>query len=764
MGARIGVKTATGLIGIALAGVLSAQAADWKAHPGANFPLVGGNWWNQRYSTLTKINKSTISQLGGAWMVHVEPGKSGIWMQATPVVVDGVMYITTGHISARDARTGELKWQFPKGELGPGGGWTGGKDNHFNRGVVVAEGKVFSAASGTTLVALDQKTGELIWRTELQTEPQPSFASAPAVYYDGLVYMGVAGGEFGVRGQFGAYDAKTGKEVWKFWTVPGPGEFGNETWEGDSWKHGGAPVWTHPAIDPELGLLYLPTGNASPDTDGSKRGGDNLFSASIVALDLKTGKRKWHFQEVHHDLWDYDGPSSPVLADITYQGRPRKILMHGSKTGMIYILDRTNGTPLIGIEERPVPQQPEQKTAKTQPFPIGDAFVPTCPEGVPQGQLSGCVFTPYFKDRVAVSPGTNGGLAWAPMSYSPQTKLLYVCGTVGTAGFTMQGFGGLGYQAPRGGTVTAMDPTTNKIVWQKKLTFPCGGGSGLLSTAAGLLFQGQGDGLLVARDATTGEVVWQFQTGAGADAPVSTYEVDGEQYVAILAGGNQFLNTQFGDNLWAFKIGGKVPPATAPRPPGPPPLPTAVAVDPAVLPPYVGAYEVQPGVELLITIENGTLRLQMPGQPDKRALSASSETTFFMAQPNVRIAFVKDATGAVTHMMFKQGNNAEITATGPHPLPPERKEITVSPAILAAYVGSYELQPGQTLDVTVDNGQLFVAPNGNPQKLPLSAESETVFFSKAMTNVQFTFEKDDKGVVTTLVFRQGAREIRAPRK
>jgi alcohol dehydrogenase (cytochrome c) len=163
-----------------------------------------------------------------------------------------------------------------------------------------------------------------------------------------------------VRGQFGAYDAKSGREVWKFWTAPGPGEIGNETWEGDSWKYGGAPVWTHPAIDPELGMVYVSTGNASPDNDGTRRGGDNLFTVSVVALDLETGAYKWHFQQVHHDIWDYDSAASPVLADITYQGEPRKILMHGGKTGMMYILDRTNGKPLIGIVERPVEQEPRR--------------------------------------------------------------------------------------------------------------------------------------------------------------------------------------------------------------------------------------------------------------------------------------------------------------------------------------------------------------------------------------------------------------------
>jgi len=658
---------------VALSTLLVAQRPDPSSPSEKDFAIVGGNLFNHRYSALSRINKNTIKQLGAAWMEHVAPGRNGLWMQATPIVVGGVMYITTGHITARDARTGALKWRFPKGDIGRGGGPTGGPENYFNRGIAVGEGKVFAPGYDATLLALDQQTGELLWRTELQPQGGPAFSNAAAMYYDGLVYMGVAGGESGARGQFGAYEAKTGKEVWKFWTVPGPGEFGHDTWEGDSWQKGGAPVWTHPAIDPELGMVYVPTGNPWPDTDGTKRGGDNLFSASIVALDLKTGVRKWHFQEVHHDLWDYDGPASPVLADIIYQGRSRKILMHGSKTGMMYILDRINGTPLVGIEEKPVPQQAEQKTAKTQPFPAGDAFVPQCPEGVPSGYPSGCIFTPFYKERVAISPGTNGGLAWAPMSFSPQTRLLYVCGSIGAGGFAIDGFFGvaaLGFRPTRGGTVSAIDPATNKIVWQKQLPFQCGGGSGFLSTASGLLFHGQSDGLLTAHDATTGDVLWQFQTGAGADAPVATYEVDGEQYVAILAGGNQYMNTQFGDNLWAFKLGGTVPPLPAPR------------------------------------------------------------------------------------------------APGPGPLPSERKETAVSPEILAAYAGTYETStvPADTIIITLENGQLMFGRPGSQQKTPLSAESETVFYSKTIGTLQVTFVKNSAGTVTGIALRQGAFDWTALRK
>jgi glucose dehydrogenase len=265
--------------------------------------------------------------------------------------------------------------------------------------------------------------------------------------------------------------------------------------------------------------------------------------------------------------------------------------MHGGKTGMMYILDRTNGTPLIGIDERRVAQEPRMKTAATQPFAVGDTFVPTCPGpgSVQAGFPSGCIFTPYYTDPIAIAPGTDGGLSWAPMSYNPQTRLLYVCGTINVSGHefrhqefneatgklftpppgTGRGFFRLPWPQPRGGTVTAMDPTINKIVWQKTLPWPCGSGSGFLSTATDLLFHGESDGHLVVHDAVSGDVLWKFQTGAGADAPVATYELGGEQYIAILSGGNQYMSSAMGDNLWAFKLGGTLPEAAAPPLPGP---------------------------------------------------------------------------------------------------------------------------------------------------------------------------------------------------
>ena len=534
--------------------LLLAQS-DWAAPAGRDFPVIGGNLGNQRYSTLNQITPANLTRLGGAWLVHLEGGRAAGNMQGTPVVVDGVMYIGSGSgsVFAIDAASGAVTWKWES----PFGGQT-------NRGVVVAGGRVFTGQTGPRLVALDAKTGRMQWETKVAERG----GTPGAIYYhDGRVFSGISGGESGIRGQFAAYDAKTGKEVWKFYTIPGPGEFGNDTWEGDSWMRGGGPLWTHPAIDPALGLIYVPVGNAWPDTDGSKRGGDNLFTASIVALDLKTGQRKWHFQEVHHDLWDYDNPTPPVLADITYQGQPRKILIHGGKTGLTYILDRTNGRPLVGIEERAVPQDERNKTAKTQPFPIGDSPVPTCPEpgSVAAGSQSACVFGAFFDQPVVMTPGTQGGINSAPMTFSPLTKLFYVPGSIINSAYG-PGFSRPSGQ-PRSGTLTAMDPTTNKIVWQKRTKYPLATGSGLLSTATGLLFGGVSDGNVVAYDIKTGDVVWSFQTGAGADAPVITYEVAGTQYLAILSGGNSFNLSQTGDNLWAFKLGGTVAPLPAPEPP-----------------------------------------------------------------------------------------------------------------------------------------------------------------------------------------------------
>ena len=578
---RVSVATIVmSALALASAASFSAQSGtpDWRVLPTRDFPLAGGNYANQRFSALDTINTSNIQTLGGAWVLHLEEGLRGGQLgnlDATPIVVDGVMYVTTStrNVVAIDAKSGSVRWRYrPSGPNVIGA----------NKGVVVAEGKVILGRRDNRLIALDQKTGNVAWETVLTTHPA-AYTSAAPVYHDGRVFIGTAGGDVGARGQIGAYDVNTGREIWKFHTTPGRGERFAETWEGDSYKYGGAGVWNHVAIDPDLGMVYMGTGNAGPDTYGPVRGGDNLFTSSVLAVDMRSGAYKWHFQEVRHDLWDYDAASPPVLADIIYQNRPRKILMHPGKTGWLYLLDRTDGTPLIGMEEKPVPQEPRMKTAKTQPYPIGDRFVPLCAEPLREYER-GCLFSSFWDTRILIFPGSSGGNAWAPMTFSPRTNLAYVPANVmstvyiakheefdeSRGAFRITG-GGEGFYRPAGaqrsGTLTAMDPTTNKIVWQKQTKWPLGTGGGLLSTAGGLIFHGEPDGNLVARDIRNGDELWKFQTGAGANAPASTFEVDGEQYVAILSGGNRLLLSQRGDVLWAFKLGGTVPPAPAPAEP-----------------------------------------------------------------------------------------------------------------------------------------------------------------------------------------------------
>jgi alcohol dehydrogenase (cytochrome c) len=591
----IGTLAATGLIVFAgTRGPFGAgQRPSWTDSPTTDFPMAGGDYYSQRYSALDQINTTNINRLGGAWSIHVEePGAGAAGnLDATPVVVGGVMYVSTArlHVLAIDAATGAIKWRYrpgPETRIGA------------NKGVAVGDGKVFVGRRDNVLVALNQETGQVVWERKMTDHPA-AYSSAAPVFYNGRVYIGTAGGDNGARGQLAAYDAKTGQEVWKFFTIPGPGERFADSWEGDSYKIGGGGIWNHVAIDPELGMVYMGVGNAAPDVWGGSRGGSNLFTASVLALDVNTGAYKWHFQEIHHDIWDQDSASSPILADIRYRGRDRKVLVHAGKTGWLYILDRTNGRPLIGIEEKPVPQEPRMKTARTQPHPIGDRFVPLCPEQLLEGFERGCLFTPFWEKPILIFPGSSGGNAWAPISYSPKTRLVYIPANVVPTAFSAkrqvwdeatsrlvtigdsQGFyrpAGL----QRSGTLTAMDPTTNKVVWQKVTKFPMGGGSGLLSTAGGLLFHGESDGNLVAYDIRNGEELWKFQTGAGANAAVSTYSVGGEQYVAVMSGGNSLYMSQRGDMLWAFKLGGTVPQAAAPRePPLIQPAPAPVATPPA---------------------------------------------------------------------------------------------------------------------------------------------------------------------------------------
>ena len=559
-------------------------APAWRADalvapPTAGWPTNGGNWYNQRHSPLTAVNRDNVANLKGVWRARlngsgVGPKYSG---EAQPLVYDGVVYIVTGanDVFAISVDSGEILWTYEaklEDEIPTiCCGWT-------SRGVGLGDGKVYVGQLNGKLVALEQKTGKVAWSVQAERWQEGYSITAAPLYHDGLVITGFAGAEYGIRGRVKAFDAKTGKLSWTFYTIPGPGEIGHETWpqDNDIWQHGGGSVWQTPAVDPALGLLYFSTGNPGPDYNGAVRKGDNLFSDSIVALEAKTGKYRWHYQQVHHDIWDYDGPSPVVLFDIELNGVPRKGIAEASKTGWVYILDRTNGTPLVGIDERAVPQEPRQATAATQPYPRGDAFVPQQIDIAPEGFAlvnGGRIFTPYWSDETRVmKPAISGGVNWPPSSYDPQSGYLYVCATDRPGAFRAEeiddsrpGAGDL-YAAgifgstslPRLGVFAALDMRTNKLVWQQHWAEECYSGS--TTTAGGLVFVGRNDGRLTALNSSDGKKLWEFQTGAGMNSPVSVFEHRGKQYVVAYSAGNLFAGSAKGDSVWLFGLDGTLEP------------------------------------------------------------------------------------------------------------------------------------------------------------------------------------------------------------
>ena len=555
---------------------------------GKDWITYGGSLTSQRYSTLNQINQSNVGSLKGSWMTRLNSGRGSKYkFEADPIVIDGVMYIPTGNddVFALDAKTGKKLWEYfsdiPQTNDAICCGWD-------NRGVGVGEGKVFSGQLDGSMVALDQNTGKIEWRVQLEDYRDGYSITGATRYFDGMVFTGISGGERGIRGRIYALDAKTGKELWRFYTIPGPGDIGSETWpmndpdpvKANIYLRGGATVWQAPAIDPELGMMYFSTGNASP-WEGTLRPGDSLFTASIVALDYKTGQYKWHFQQVRHEIWDFDMPSPVVLFDQTYNGVPKKGLYQPGKTGWLYFLDRSNGQPLIGMDYRPVPQEPRQFTADTQPYPVGDAFVDQCAEPLDTFPLQGCIFTPYWDVPVLNRPLGGGGSNWHPAAYHPGTGYVFVTGNEQNGAYAVNLLAPREYEPGKSfsrtanataigssitSTLTAMDSRTNKIVWQKRQNFERNYGT--MTTAGDLLFTGQVDGLLKAYDVRTGNELWSFQTGWGISAPPMTYEVDGVQYVTVAAGGNRGgITTLDGDAVWSFSLNGTLDELAAPPKP-----------------------------------------------------------------------------------------------------------------------------------------------------------------------------------------------------
>jgi PQQ-dependent dehydrogenase (methanol/ethanol family) len=541
---------------------------------GRNFPKVGGNYGNQNYSALDDIDRGSIRRLGGAWVNRIEGGLTTGTNQSTAVAVDGVLYLESalGNVVAVDGRTGKTKWKY-----------TQTRGTVTRRGVAVGDGKVFTHGKGSWIIALDQATGAVVW--ERQISGFGTMEKVAVTYHDGLLHVGTHDSD---RAAALALSAADGSPVWNFWGAPGPGELGNDTWAGESWKAGGATPWMHPALDPELGLIYWTFGNArgnGSSQDGSGREGQNLFSSSIVAMEIKTGKYRWHFQSVHHNIWDMDNVMAPVLADVHIHGRPRKIVVYGSKSGMYFILDRTDGSAPLGIDEIRVPQEPRQKTWPTQPFPRQGGWtenrvvdqplgtsVPGDPNRAVPNYVQASLYTPHWDVPVLSTPGHGGGACWNAQSYSQHTGLVYTgFGYIAAAHSLTESSNGLRppgeYQT---GGVVAVDPSTNQVRWKRRMPYSLAHGNGVLSTAGGLIFIGQPDGNLLAFDALSGRELWRYQCGAAISSSPIMYEVDGEQYLAVYAGGTSIPygdSAPRGDFLWSFKIGGRVAPAPTPPPP-----------------------------------------------------------------------------------------------------------------------------------------------------------------------------------------------------
>jgi PQQ-dependent dehydrogenase (methanol/ethanol family) len=537
--ASLGAGHATGSDAALLAAMK--DSADW--------PSYGRDQTNQRFSPLTRLNAANVAGLTLAWRY-----KTGIphAFETSPVVLDGVMYLSTplNHVVALDAATGRKRWEHAETLsttvhcCGPA-----------NRGVAVYGGKVYTGTLDARLVALDARTGRPVWRVRVADNEQAYAIDGAPVAADGKIIVGVSGAEYGIRGHLSAYDAETGRLVWRFYTIPSPAEGG---WWGkwsatdpfgadlhrdlvreksdsaryaDAWKTGGGSVWQSAAIDRELGLVIFTVGNPSPDLDGSVRPGDNLYTDCIVAVHLQTGKLAWYFQELPHDTWDLDAASPVVLVDVPGEGgTPMHAVAQAGKTGWVYVLDRRTGKP-IRRSDAYVPQE--------------NMFAQPTPEG--------------FR----MLPGANGGSEWSPAAYSPGTGYLYVLALHQpmlykvkpeprrSPAFWLSGaFYGNG--EPQYGLFSAVDLASGKIAWQRKVPDPMIGGA--LATAGGLVFTGTKDKRVLAFDARTGRQLWQYEAKAGVNAPPISYAAGGRQFVAVAAGGNYQINAPRGDEVLAFTL------------------------------------------------------------------------------------------------------------------------------------------------------------------------------------------------------------------
>ena len=741
---------------------------------GKDWPYTTGNLGNQGYTALTQINKGNVKTLGLAWMVHTSaepvtqpvpgPGDNDTAQQTIPIVVDGVMYLDTaaGGVIALDAATGAVKWKWLPSVAANGFGPTG-----QHRGVAVGEGKVFTTASGNRVVALDKETGAIVWAVQ-PTAPGGAtlgtIAKVRTTYYDGLVYQGTNDSS---RGSVFALRASDGALVWHFFSTYPHGtvftDVNGKTFDaGDTFTTkntpndtpnncyltAGATAWQHPAIDPELGLLYQAFGNVrscNGSQNGQGRPGDNLFGSSVVALDLKTGQYKWHFQAVRHDIWDMDNALPPVLADVTIDGQLKKVLFYGSKSGFQFTLDRTNGKPALPMvmQASPSPQDSRQLAPTTQPTPLQSIFMPQCvalqnlgsdvpgaqnrmvpnwngyqaePDPANPGQLKlvykapnyltpsepflvgaappykGCMYDTSYDGFVTMSmTGQNGGNDMTNASMSPKLGLRYVGVSFSPVGHPLQqGGNGLrqvgGYQS---GAIVAIRNSTGEIAWYKRLVLDLSRQHNPLVTATDLLFHTQMDGYLVGRDAATGDEVWRFSIGAPSQAGTISYEVNGEQYIATtnMAGSQPYSQGGNGDAVFAFKVGGKALYHTGPR----------------SNPVYVSGSQEAPDALPIPNIRRPV---------DNTAAGIVPPNTIWMARSNGTATSAADSTNTSSmvpsRLAVPRGTTVTFRNPGVETFPttPNVKEHCATQFFEGKF--NFRLQPGQTAQYTFDReGEYF---------------------------------------------------------
>ena len=506
-----------------------------------NWLTYSGTVLSQRHSQLNQITPANVKNLEPKWIFQARSGEAGnTKFEATSLVVDGVLYTVQppNDVVALDAATGRQFWMYsyaPSQLARPCCG-------RVNRGLAVAGETLFMATIDARLIAIDTKNGRPIWNIAVaKPEAGYAFTLAPLIVKDKVI-IGTAGGEYGIRGFLAAFDVKTGKEAWRFYTIPGPGEPGHETWDKESWEHGGASIWMTGSYDADLNLTYWGIGNPGPDWNGDNRGGDNLYSNSVVALDADTGKLKWYFQFSPHDEFDYDSVQVPVLADMTWQGSPRKVMLWANRNGFFYVLDRTTGKFLLG-----------------KPFVEVSWASGLDPNGRPI-RVPGMVPT---REGTLIFPGNQGGTNWYSPSYSPRTGLFYVPTWANYSSVYVKQdvdyveglrFGGGTPKAPVAGTkvgqnnfgkaeegfgsVRAIDPHTGEMKWQFKMNDVTD--AGILTTASDLLFTGGREGYFFALDARNGDLLWKFTVGAAVISGPMTYSVNGKQYVAVAAGNSLY--------------------------------------------------------------------------------------------------------------------------------------------------------------------------------------------------------------------------------